>query len=97
VSGELTLKELKLLQFFSAHPGEVLSRDRLLNEVWGYNYFGTTRTLDQVVVQLRRSSATTAASPNICSPSMAWVTTAAVNGGQTQVYFWSRIARSPDR
>ncbi len=51
---ELTAKELKLLQTFYAHPGEVLSRDRLLNEVWGYNYYGTTRTLDQVIVQLRK-------------------------------------------
>jgi DNA-binding response OmpR family regulator len=51
---ELTARELKLLQFFHTHPGEVLSRDRLLNEVWGYNYYGTTRTLDQVIVQLRR-------------------------------------------
>jgi len=51
---ELTPKELKLLQLFAAHPGEVLSRDRLLNEVWGYNYYGTTRTLDQVIVQLRK-------------------------------------------
>lgn len=54
VAEELTAKELKLLQLFSQHPGEVLSRDRLLNEVWGYNYFGTTRTLDQVIVQLRK-------------------------------------------
>jgi DNA-binding response OmpR family regulator len=51
---ELTARELKLLQIFHAHPGEVLSRDRLLNEVWGQNYYGTTRTLDQVIVQLRR-------------------------------------------
>lgn len=51
---ELTAKELKLLRLFHAHPGEVLSRDRLLSEVWGYNYFGTTRTLDQVIVQLRK-------------------------------------------
>ena len=51
---ELTAKEIKLLQFFHAHAGEVLSRDRLLNEVWGYNYYGTTRTLDQVIVQLRK-------------------------------------------
>jgi DNA-binding response OmpR family regulator len=50
----LTARELKLLQLFHAHRGEVFSRDRLLNEVWGYNYFGTTRTLDQVVVQLRK-------------------------------------------
>jgi DNA-binding response OmpR family regulator len=53
-AGELTAKELKLLQFFHAHAGEVLSRDKLLNEVWGYNYYGTTRTLDQVIVQLRK-------------------------------------------
>jgi DNA-binding response OmpR family regulator len=51
---ELTAKEIKLLQIFYAHAGEVLSRDKLLNEVWGYNYYGTTRTLDQVIVQLRK-------------------------------------------
>jgi DNA-binding response OmpR family regulator len=51
---ELTARELKLLLLFHARRGEVLSRDRLLNEVWGYNYYGTTRTLDQVVVQLRK-------------------------------------------
>ncbi len=51
---ELTARELKLLQLFYTHPGEVLSRDRLLNEVWGQNYYGTTRTLDQVIVQLRK-------------------------------------------
>jgi DNA-binding response OmpR family regulator len=51
---ELTAKEIKLLQFFHAHSGEVLSRDKLLNEVWGCNYYGTTRTLDQVIVQLRK-------------------------------------------
>jgi DNA-binding response OmpR family regulator len=51
---ELTARELKLLQIFHSHPGEVLSRDRLLNEVWGQNYYGTTRTLDQVIVQLRK-------------------------------------------
>jgi DNA-binding response OmpR family regulator len=50
----LTAKELRLLQVFHQHPGEVLSRDRLLNTVWGYNYYGTTRTLDQVIVQLRK-------------------------------------------
>lgn len=51
---QLTARELKLLQMFHQHPGEVLSRDKLLNHVWGYNYFGTTRTLDQVIVQLRK-------------------------------------------
>jgi len=51
---ELTARELKLLTVFHSHRGEVLSRDRLLNEVWGQNYYGTTRTLDQVIVQLRK-------------------------------------------
>ena len=53
-SESLTPRELKLLQLFYSHPGQVLSRDRLLNDVWGYNYYGTTRTLDQVIVQLRK-------------------------------------------
>ena len=51
---DLTARELNLLRLFFGHAGEVLSRDRLLNEVWGYNYYGTTRTLDQVIVQLRK-------------------------------------------
>ena len=50
----LTPREVKLLQLFFQHAGEVLSRDRILNEVWGYKYCGTTRTLDQVIVQLRK-------------------------------------------
>jgi DNA-binding response OmpR family regulator len=60
---ELTAKELKLLQLFHGHPGEVLSRDRLLNEVWGYHYYGTTRTLDQVIVQLRKKLGDSAETP----------------------------------
>ena len=51
---QLTPRELKLLQLFHSHPGQVFSRDKLLNEVWGYKYLGTTRTLDQVIVQLRK-------------------------------------------
>jgi DNA-binding response OmpR family regulator len=60
---ELTARELKLLQIFHTHPGEVLSRDRLLNEVWGQNYYGTTRTLDQVIVQLRKKLGDNAGDP----------------------------------
>jgi len=60
---ELTARELKLLQLFHAHPGEVFSRDKLLNEVWGYNYYGTTRTLDQVIVQLRKKLGDSGDSP----------------------------------
>jgi len=51
---DLSARELKLLQYFYSHPNEVLSRDRLLNAVWGIDYFGTTRTLDQHVAQLRK-------------------------------------------
>jgi DNA-binding response OmpR family regulator len=50
----LTARELHLLQIFHQSPEEVFSRDRLLSEVWGYEYYGTTRTLDQVIVQLRK-------------------------------------------
>lgn len=62
-SEELTARELKLLQLFHQHPEEVLSRDRLLNEVWGYEYFGTTRTLDQTIVQLRKKLGDSGNSP----------------------------------
>ncbi len=62
-SVSVTARELKLLQLFAAHPREVLSRDRLLNEVWGYEYYGTTRTLDQAVVQLRRKLSDVGADP----------------------------------
>lgn len=50
----LTARELKLAELFAARPGEVLTRDALLNAVWGQEYFGTTRTLDQHVAQLRK-------------------------------------------
>jgi len=50
----LTVRELGLLKTFAAHPGEVLSRDRLLDSVWGVDYAGGTRTLDQHIVQIRR-------------------------------------------
>lgn len=50
----LTARELRLAAVFAAHPGEVLARDALLNAVWGVDYFGTTRTLDQHVAQLRK-------------------------------------------
>jgi DNA-binding response OmpR family regulator len=54
VTTPLTARELKLAEVFAAHPGQVLTRDTLLNAVWGVDYFGTTRTLDQHVAQLRK-------------------------------------------
>jgi DNA-binding response OmpR family regulator len=56
-STALTARELKLAEVFAAHRGQVLARDALLNAVWGVNYFGTTRTLDQHVAQLRKKIA----------------------------------------
>src|SRR5687768_17234966 len=53
-STPLTARELKLAEVFAARAGEVLTRDALLNSVWGVDYFGTTRTLDQHVAQLRK-------------------------------------------
>src|SRR5688572_16161731 len=53
----LTARELKLAEVFAARAGEVLTRDALLNAVWGVDYFGTTRTLDQHVAQLRKKIA----------------------------------------
>ncbi len=50
----LTSRELKLLEVFAARPDEVLSRDFLLDAVWGIEYMGTTRTLDQHIAQLRK-------------------------------------------
>lgn len=50
----LTAREMKLAEVFAAHPGEMLTRDALLNAVWGVDYLGTTRTLDQHVAQLRK-------------------------------------------
>lgn len=53
----LTARELKLAEVFATHAGEVLTRDALLNAVWGIDYLGTTRTLDQHVAQLRKKVA----------------------------------------
>ncbi len=51
---ELTEREVALLFYFASHPGEALSRDKLLEDLWGVEYGGTTRTLDQHIAKLRR-------------------------------------------
>ena len=50
---DLTYKEFELLKFLAQHPGRVFSRGQLLQEVWGYDYFGGTRTVDVHVRRLR--------------------------------------------
>lgn len=49
----LTRKEFGLLRLFASRPGEVLTRDGLLNEVWGYESYPTTRTVDNHIASLR--------------------------------------------
>lgn len=50
---DLTFKEFELLKYLAQHPGRVFSRQQLLQEVWGYDYFGGTRTVDVHVRRLR--------------------------------------------
>jgi DNA-binding response OmpR family regulator len=50
---DLTFKEFELLKFLAQHPARVFTRSQLLQEVWGYDYFGGTRTVDVHVRRLR--------------------------------------------
>ena len=50
----LTSHEFKLMRFFTENAERVLTRDRLLNEVWGYNAYPTTRTVDNQILKLRQ-------------------------------------------
>ncbi len=51
---KLTAREFELLRFFALHEGEVVTRDMLLDEVWGYDSFPTTRAIDTFVLNLRK-------------------------------------------
>ena len=57
----LSDKELKLITHLHRHAGKVLTRDALLNAVWGIDYLGSTRTLDQHIAQLRKKLGPSAA------------------------------------
>jgi DNA-binding response OmpR family regulator len=50
---DLTYKEYELLRFLLSHPGRVFSRETLLQQVWGYDFYGGTRTVDVHVRRLR--------------------------------------------
>lgn len=65
VTHSLTPRELKLLRLFYVRPDEALSRDFLLNEAWGVDYLGTTRTLDQHIAQLRKKVEQNPANPSL--------------------------------
>ncbi|MHB8764443.1 MAG: response regulator transcription factor [Deferrisomatales bacterium] len=64
-ASRVTPREMELLELFFQHPGAVLSRDRLLNALWGVDYEGTTRTLDQHVAQLRKKVEPEPATPRV--------------------------------
>jgi DNA-binding response OmpR family regulator len=51
---ELSPRELKVLAILFRERGRAVSRDQILNEAWGIEYYGTTRTLDQLIVKLRQ-------------------------------------------
>lgn len=51
---EFTAREFDLLRYFVQHTGEVVTREQILNEVWGYEEFPTTRTIDNFVAKLRQ-------------------------------------------
>lgn len=51
---ETSVREFKLLRFFVENRGKVLDRKEILNKVWGYDYFGTARTIDNFITKLRQ-------------------------------------------
>jgi DNA-binding response OmpR family regulator len=60
---ELTPREFKVLALLYQHRGNVVSRENILNEIWGVEYYGTTRTLDQLMVKLRQKIEPTPGDP----------------------------------
>jgi len=61
---ELTLREFELLKYLAAKPNQIFSREKLLKEVWGYEYYGDIRTVDVTVRRLREKIEDESSSPN---------------------------------
>lgn len=53
ISIELTLREFELVKFLAIHPGQIFSRENLLEKVWGYEYYGDVRTVDVTIRRVR--------------------------------------------
>jgi len=64
-SFDLTPREMEVLEYFHDRPGVVISREKLLRAVWGYEYYGTTRTVDQHIAQLRKKVEADPARPEL--------------------------------
>lgn len=60
----LTVKEFELLWFLAGHPGQVFSRDQLLDQVWGYDFYGDSNTVTVLVRRLREKIETDPADPH---------------------------------
>ncbi len=63
VAIELTSRAYSILRVFAARPGEVVSREELMNEAWGYDKFPNTRTVDNHIVKIRKALEDEADSP----------------------------------
>ena len=50
----LSVTELNILKYFIQHKGDVISRDKMLDDIWGYEVFPTTRTVDNYILSLRK-------------------------------------------
>ncbi|MCG8683518.1 MAG: response regulator transcription factor [Desulfobacterales bacterium] len=61
----LSKREIELIRFFAEHPGEVMDREMILTRIWGFDYGGTTRTLDQHIAMLRKKIETDPSNPSI--------------------------------
>ena len=62
---DLTLREFEVLKFLSADPGQVVTRETLLEKVWGYEYFGDIRTVDVTVRRIREKIEKDTSAPKI--------------------------------
>ena len=62
---ELTLREYEVLKFLASQPGQVITREILLEKVWGYEYYGDIRTVDVTVRRIREKIETDTSSPKI--------------------------------
>ena len=60
---DLTAKEFELLRLLLSHPNRVFTRDFLLEHIWGYDYYGSTRTVDMHISRLREKIEDDPASP----------------------------------
>ena len=62
---DLTLREYEVLKFLAAEPGQVVSREVLLEKVWGYEYYGDIRTVDVTVRRIREKIEEDTSDPKI--------------------------------